>query len=767
MTASERTGFTGDASGLTIGGNLTMVGAAEPQVKANVLGTTTSQDIQTYSKSTSSSSVFAGTVASALGKDQGKSIEVNGNLFKAPSGGGKKPSAGNGGDDTPSINKPKLPVDNDAGYTRRPRVDSDAGDAFPDTGKPGLNKNPNGIDIPADGVVRGKVVVNVNSIDGDVSPPSNDGPTRPRPSVSEEGAFPDTGKTGLNKNPNGIDIPADGVVRGKIVGNVDRFDGDASSPSKDGPTRPRPPVSEEGAFPDTGKPGLNKNPNGIDIPADDVVRGKIVGNVDRFDGDASSPSNDGPTRPRPPVSEDGAFPDTGKAIDKVSTLGRIDKDAYTSATDSNTRARASSEEDGAFATLETSGTNSRLALAEPDGKITQNRRSVSVEAELAKRKEGYADVGDLYLADTDQPIKNDNPSGLYLTEDTRYQQKKDSDADEPYAVLDYGSQEQASDTQNYDAPTYKKDDTLPVSKEPNLKPVDQRIIGQAELLDKQGQKYVLDVVKLDDSFVGENIGASEYWGKAGQITYYGDADRRAMELTINKDGLLVYKQNPEKRFSTVGAEDGAIFVMTPDGKMYAHTAPVRGQIHHSSLAAGEPVVMAGHLVAVDGKLKHIDNWSGHYAVDANRFKKARDYLANQGLDMSDTRNVGLGSQWVMVNGKLKMNGSGWIDLDTNQKIRNPRAEIISTLGIGKQDKPESSGASYEPQPYGGRASTYQAPDYPPQRNQGGQEGIGGAPIKNDAPRLKNEYDIEANGYQTDNSQKYEAVDSYKDVTQLE
>jgi hypothetical protein len=108
------------------------------------------------------------------------------------------------------------------------------------------------------------------------------------------------------------------------------------------------------------------------------------------------------------------------------------------------------------------------------------------------------------------------------------------------------------------------------------------------------------------------------WGD-DTVKYLDDAELVDYELTVN-DGNIVYAGGSKKgelfdtsRSQTYASGAGsAIFVMTPEGKIYASEYHEAGAFHHSSLAQGKPVAAAGELTVKNGNLIEVSNRSGHY-----------------------------------------------------------------------------------------------------------------------------------------------------------
>lgn len=120
-----------------------------------------------------------------------------------------------------------------------------------------------------------------------------------------------------------------------------------------------------------------------------------------------------------------------------------------------------------------------------------------------------------------------------------------------------------------------------------------------------------------------------------RITGNGDA-LEAHRVTADSEGRLVYAQSGE----VVDTPDHpAIYVMDTDGNVYVHPDPKFGEVHHSTIAGGEPVASAGEIQVINGKVTDIDDQSGHYGgnLQPNSPEVAKQELGQQGVDVSDTQ----------------------------------------------------------------------------------------------------------------------------------
>ncbi len=80
-----------------------------------------------------------------------------------------------------------------------------------------------------------------------------------------------------------------------------------------------------------------------------------------------------------------------------------------------------------------------------------------------------------------------------------------------------------------------------------------------------------------------------------------------------------------------GTGGRAIFVMDPDGRIYASNNAEAGEFHHSTLANGGPVAAAGELRVIDGRVEYVTSASGHYRPSSAQMEQLRDELERQGI----------------------------------------------------------------------------------------------------------------------------------------
>jgi len=101
------------------------------------------------------------------------------------------------------------------------------------------------------------------------------------------------------------------------------------------------------------------------------------------------------------------------------------------------------------------------------------------------------------------------------------------------------------------------------------------------------------------------------------VKYYGGtAKAEKRRVHFKEDGRL-FRAVDDSLFDTghletcASGNGWAIFVVSPEGKMYAHKH-VEGEYHHSTFLSGSAVMAAGELLVVQGVVRVINAKSGHY-----------------------------------------------------------------------------------------------------------------------------------------------------------
>jgi len=113
--------------------------------------------------------------------------------------------------------------------------------------------------------------------------------------------------------------------------------------------------------------------------------------------------------------------------------------------------------------------------------------------------------------------------------------------------------------------------------------------------------------------------------RAGATAVTYSTAQRAEQYRLHFVGGRLHYVHDDTPFDTQALETHfsgtgwAIFVVSPEGKLYAGSHVV-GQFHHSTFLAGSAVVAAGEIVADDGDLKIITPKSGHYGPTAENIR---------------------------------------------------------------------------------------------------------------------------------------------------
>jgi hypothetical protein len=128
------------------------------------------------------------------------------------------------------------------------------------------------------------------------------------------------------------------------------------------------------------------------------------------------------------------------------------------------------------------------------------------------------------------------------------------------------------------------------------------------------------------------------------VVYYDDPyamPPQGIRLSVN--GNLLYLPGGElfdtHRADTVFGPDhkaivAAIFVMTPDGTLFASRQSKAYLFHHSTLYGGRAVASAGTLEASEGVLSRMTNCSGHFRPPDYSYDQLREQLDRMGYSRS-------------------------------------------------------------------------------------------------------------------------------------
>lgn len=108
------------------------------------------------------------------------------------------------------------------------------------------------------------------------------------------------------------------------------------------------------------------------------------------------------------------------------------------------------------------------------------------------------------------------------------------------------------------------------------------------------------------------------WNRATEKWFY-QGEPYDTEKENKKHGVKAQTKYDKEAQDKWGVMPG-IWVVDPQGNLYASVEQSPGKFHHSTFLAGGAVRSAGQVVFKDGKITHINNVSGHYRPDADSLK---------------------------------------------------------------------------------------------------------------------------------------------------
>jgi hypothetical protein len=140
---------------------------------------------------------------------------------------------------------------------------------------------------------------------------------------------------------------------------------------------------------------------------------------------------------------------------------------------------------------------------------------------------------------------------------------------------------------------------------------------------------------LRSEYVGEHLALGSWHGEPTVVRYLDPVERESYRLTVR--GGRLYDESGQL-FDTRSAaslhsdEARAIFVMDVRGNIYASLRHAKGEFHHSSFLAGDPVAGAGEIVVENGYLRMISNRSGHYRPNQEINRQVVENLRGLGVN---------------------------------------------------------------------------------------------------------------------------------------
>jgi hypothetical protein len=159
---------------------------------------------------------------------------------------------------------------------------------------------------------------------------------------------------------------------------------------------------------------------------------------------------------------------------------------------------------------------------------------------------------------------------------------------------------------------------------------------------QRGKKWlatIRELVWMQAKYLGENLGR---WMPMGgrdfemfKVEYLTDLEIKKLRVQIREgkfydaEGKLV--DTTATKTARADGAGKAIFVLRPDGSFYISPTQVVGKFHHSSLAAGGPVLMAGEIVVKEGVPTFVANMSGHYLPPPEYLARFLEFLTTNGV----------------------------------------------------------------------------------------------------------------------------------------
>lgn len=142
---------------------------------------------------------------------------------------------------------------------------------------------------------------------------------------------------------------------------------------------------------------------------------------------------------------------------------------------------------------------------------------------------------------------------------------------------------------------------------------------------------------IDTRYAGENIEKYES-GRITKVEYFSELEKIKYSARF-KDGKILYlDSHPISSKANTSLEVRRpipnIFIIDLQGRLILAPFKQIGKLHHSSLSAGEPVMMAGEMIIRNGQIVSINNKSGHFKPKKEHIEFMKQYLKDNGVDIS-------------------------------------------------------------------------------------------------------------------------------------
>jgi hypothetical protein len=175
----------------------------------------------------------------------------------------------------------------------------------------------------------------------------------------------------------------------------------------------------------------------------------------------------------------------------------------------------------------------------------------------------------------------------------------------------------------------------------------KNFVPQEFTLTREGQKILnTDFSKLS-LHQYEMLGQQ---GGGGQVTYYNKIARMQFLAVPDGNGGFTDTSDRPINMDTYNKNwaDLHMYALDHHGNLFTRfAAPPEQQsskyyvdhqyFNHSSFNAGREVICAGMIWIRGGKLRHLDNNSGHYKPGWNNILEALEFFHHEGIDLGDAR----------------------------------------------------------------------------------------------------------------------------------
>lgn len=198
----------------------------------------------------------------------------------------------------------------------------------------------------------------------------------------------------------------------------------------------------------------------------------------------------------------------------------------------------------------------------------------------------------------------------------------------------------------------EEDEELPeIQKHSHIRSVDPRYSAESisgspdlpgiismglDLVSKGRFKDMTEFMKSQFGWSAEDVEKYITQAQPSKVAYLDEEERKAYELhggSSLKQGEAAEAFDTGDMFSKHSGKGFGIYVMSPDGTLYADQHKV-GLFHHSSFLAGGDVAGAGEIKVIGGAVKVVTNKTGHYAAGDPELWQVLDELKSRGVNLA-------------------------------------------------------------------------------------------------------------------------------------